>query len=173
MSLELVLPGALHGNSYHDLVAEFVAAGEKLVPFTLSFEHADFGAFLARLDACAAGIGIPPGFVAHTTYFLVRDHREVVGVANLRHQLTPALRVEGGHIGYGIRPGERRKGYGTEILKHTLERAARHGIDRALLTCAKHNVASATIILRNGGVLDSETSLPQRGEVVQRYWIGL
>jgi len=171
-SVELVQPCATLRDSYRALLAEFVAAGEQFVPFVLAFEHDDFGAFLKRLDACARGMDLPDGFVAHSTYWLVRDHREVVGVSNIRHSLTDALRREGGNIGYGIRPSARRQGFGATILRKSLDRAAALGLKRVLVTCARSNTGSAKAILRNGGVLESEEYLPDRGEFVQRYWIG-
>src|ERR1035437_9845292 len=116
LDVELVLPHAKFRESYCNLVAEFLANGEPLVPFTLGFESTNFDALLAKLDACARGVGIPEGFVAHSTFWLVRDGTEVVGVSNIRHSLTPSLRREGGNIGYGIRPSVRRKGYATAIL---------------------------------------------------------
>jgi predicted acetyltransferase len=97
----------------------------------------------------------------------------VVGVSNLRHQLTPKLRIEGGNIGYGVRPGARRRGYATALLRGTLERAREAGLSEALLTCAKDNAASVATILRCGGRFDSEEFMPERKEVMQRYWIAL
>jgi predicted acetyltransferase len=170
-SFELISPSAHLRDSYRSLVAEFVAKGEPLVPFVLSFDSTDFAAFLGRLSDCAAGIGIPDGFVAHSTFWLVRDDAEVVGVSNIRHSLTPALRQVGGHIGYGIRPSARAQGNGIAILRHTLLRARALGLSRMLVTCGKQNAASARIIVRNGGVLESEAYLTNRGEVVQRFWI--
>ncbi len=164
-------PSAHLRDSYRALVAEFVAYGDALVPFTLSFDHADFDAFLTRLADCAKGVGVPDGFVPHSTLWLVRDWTEVVGVSNIRHSLTPALLREGGSIGYGIRPSARRQGLGTAILRLSLLKAAELGVPRALVTCGKQNVASAGVIVRNGGVLESEEYLADRGEVVQRYWI--
>ena len=93
--LKLVQPSFAYCDSYRNLVAEVTAAGEKYVPFVLAFEHDDFVAFLARLDACAHGIDLPNGFVAHSTYWLVRGQNEVVGVSNIRHSLTAALRHDG------------------------------------------------------------------------------
>lgn len=166
-------PYARFQDSYRQLVREFLERGEPLVPFTLSFEHSDFPAFLARLAACARGEGVPDGFVPHSTYWLVRDDEEVVGVSNLRHRLTDALRIEGGHIGYGVRPTARRLGFATQLLRHTLARARELGIAEALLTCARTNEASIRTILNNGGVLVSEGYVPQRNEVIRRYRITL
>jgi predicted acetyltransferase len=159
-------------ESYRDLIREFQAAGEPLVPFPLSFPNDDFPAFLARLAACSRGEGIPPGFVPHSTYWLVSDGA-VVAVANLRHSLTDALRREGGNLGYGVRPSARRRGFAVEILRRTLDRARAIGMTEVWLTCDKKNVASARTILGGGGVLISEEFLPERNDVVQRYRIVL
>ena len=157
--------------SYRGHVAEFVARGEPLIPFPIGFDLNDFSALLKRLDDCSRGVGIPEGFVAHSTYWLVRGGIEIVGVSSVRHALTPKLRREGGNIGYGIRPSARGHGFGTEILRQTLDRAVGLGLKEVLITCDKANVASAKVILRNGGALDSEAFLEERGVFLQRYWI--
>ena len=167
----LVAPSAANKVSYRALVREFTDRGEPLVPFPLSFANDNFEAVRALLAGCAQGIGIPPGFVPHSTFWLVEGD-EVVGVSNLRHRLTDALRIEGGHIGYGIRPTARGRGLGREILRLTLAEARRRGIESVLLTCAKANAASAAVIAANGGRLAAEEFIASRGEVVQRWWIG-
>lgn len=166
----LVAPSAAYKDSYRALVAEFTAGGEPLVPFPLAFPNENFEAFLAALAGCERGIGIPADFVPHSTFWLV-EGAEVLGVSNLRHRLTERLRVEGGHIGYGIRPSARGRGLGREILRLTLAEAARRGIGRVLLTCARGNSPSAAVIAANGGRLHSEEFVAARGEVVQRWWI--
>jgi predicted acetyltransferase len=158
-TVELVPPTAVFRESYCSLVSEVIAAGEAFVPFVLEFED------------CARGVALPPGFVAHSTYWLVSDCTTVVGVSNIRHSLTDSLRREGGNIGYGIRPSARRRGFGTTILQKSLNRAAQLGLTRVLVTCGKDNVGSAKAIARNGGILASEEYLAARGEIVQRYWI--
>jgi len=159
-------------DSYLDLIREFREAGEPLIPFPLAFANDDFPSFLARLAACARGEGVLPGFVPHSTYWLVSDG-VVVGVSNLRHSLTDALRREGGHIGYGVRPSARRRGFAGELLRRTLDSARELGLSEALLSCGSSNEASIRTILGNGGRLVSEELLPQRGEVIHRYLIAL
>jgi predicted acetyltransferase len=173
MEIAVQDPSASLADSYRSLVGEFVERGEPLVPFTLEFDNADMAALVARLAAHSRGEGLPAGFVPHSTFWLVRDGREVLGVSNLRHRLTPRLRVEGGNIGYGVRPSARRQGHATRLLRGTLERARGLGLDRALLTCAKGNAGSVATIRRCGGVFESEEFIASRNEVVQRYWIDL
>jgi len=162
--------GAL-AASYRAMIREMLDLGEELIPFPLTFDNADFGAFLARLAACERGEGIPKGFVPHTTFWLVDEAGEVVAISNLRHGLTEKLRIEGGHIGYGVRPSARRRGHATEILRRTLGEARALGIEVALVTCAKENMGSAGAIRKCGGRLNSEAFVESRGEVVSRYLI--
>ena len=166
-------PRAELADSYRALVREFTDRREPLVPFTLEFPHDDFGALLRQLAAFARGEGLPAGFVPHTTLWLVADGKEVLGVSNLRHILTPRLQVEGGNIGYGVRPSARRQGHATRLLRGTLEHARGLGLDSVLLTCAKDNAASVATIRKCGGVFDSEEFIASRNEIVQRYWIDL
>jgi predicted acetyltransferase len=170
--LQFEEPHAGLRESYLDLVDEFRRAGEPFVPFTLGFPSGDFPAFLARLAACKRGEGIPDGFVPHSTYWLVCNG-VVVGVTNLRHSLTDALRRDGGNIGYGVRPSARRRGFARELLRGALSRASDLGLSEVLLICGKENVASVKTILGSGGVFVSEEYLPEEAEVVQRYRIDL
>jgi predicted acetyltransferase len=171
--LRLLKPLAALRKSYCSLVAEIDAAGESRIPFPLAFPFDDFETLVARLEKAGKGIDLPEGFVPHSTYWLVQGDSEIVGVSNLRHRLTDSLLREGGNIGYGIRPSARRCGHGREILRLTLDKARELGLSRVLLTCGRENRASVRVILANGGVLESEGFIAERGEVVQRYWIDL
>ena len=77
-----------------------------------------------------------------------------LGRISVRHRLNEHLLETGGHIGYGIRPGARRRGHATAMLAAALPLAARLGIEKALITCDFDNVGSRKVIERNGGVLE-------------------
>ena len=164
-------PHAGLADSYRAMIREMLDRGEALIPFPLSFPNEDFPAFVARLAADERGEGIPAGFVANSTFWLVDDAGEVVAVSNLRHALTDKLRIEGGHIGYVVRPSARRRGHATEILRRSLAEARSHGIDEALVTCSQANAGSVGTILKCGGRFQSEEFIEARGEVVRRYLI--
>ena len=158
-------------QSHESFIAEVVARGEGLVPWVLAMASGDFAEYVAWLESSSQGIGLEEGFVANSTFWLVDERDEIVAVSNLRHELNEPLMKFGGHIGFGVRPLERRKGYGTEILRKTLEQARALGIARARLTCDRNNLGSAKIILSNGGELEDEEFMEEHGIVIQRYWI--
>ena len=115
-----------------------------------------------------AGVDVP----SHT-YFAIRksDHR-LVGVIDLRHHIAhPILGTWGGHCGYSVRPSERGKGYGTEMLRLNLQNAKNLGISRLLVTCYPDNKASQKVILANGGCF--EKTITVDGKEINRYWIEL
>ena len=167
---QLIRPSREFAASYRSYVAEMKASGEKLIPFPLTYPHDDFEELVATLEDNSRGDGIPPEFVPHSTFWLL-DGGEIVAVSNLRHSLTPALKQRGGHVGYSVRPSCRRKGYGSLVLRLTLQEARKLGIRTALVTCAKDNVGSAMVIRANGGVLQSEEFLAEHGEMLQRYHV--
>lgn len=173
-SLAFERPHAGLEASFRSLVREFVDRGEPLIPFPLKFLGDDFGDYLRILEECRQGVGVATGFVANSTFWLVDEEAgEVVAVSNLRHELNESLRREGGHVGYGVRPSARGRGHSTAILRATLGEARALGIRDVLVTCSKDNVPSARAIARCGGTLDSEEWIPEREEIVQRWWIRL
>jgi predicted acetyltransferase len=95
----------------------------------------------------------------------------IVGSVNIRHYLNESLLLNGGHIGDGVRPSERRKGSATKMIALALEECKKLGIEKVLMVCDKENVGSAKSIQNNGGILENEIEVD--GVVEQRYWIEL
>ena len=109
--------------------------------------------------------------VPDSVYFLLDVDRDILlGAVNIRHYLNDYLLQYGGHIGDGIRPSERRKGYATEMIRLALIECKKMGIHRALMVCDKTNIGSAKSIIKNGGVLENEF-VDEEGNTQQRYWI--
>ena len=129
----------------------------------------DFDYYLERLELKEAADGKVPDSVF---FLLDTDRGRLLGAVDIRHYLNDQLLKEGGHIGDGIRPSERRKGYATEMIRLALIECGKLGIDRVLMTCDKDNIGSAKSIINNGGILENEF-VNSDGAIEQRYWIDI
>lgn len=171
--IELLTPSLELEAACRACEAAFAAHGETF----LGHSADDWPAFVHMCAEEAAGRAAAPDRVPQTVFILTRiepdGSKVALGVARLRHYLTPALEDTGGHIGYAIRPDERGKNYGTLILAMTLPHARALGLARVLLTCDTDNIPSARVIMASGGVLTSEGHSPLTGVPISRYWIAL
>ena len=128
----------------------------------------DFDFYLSNLETSEP----KDGWVPDSTFFCFDEQRDImVGAVNIRHCLNDHLLLCGGHIGDGIRPSERRKGYATQMIGLALEECRKIGIKKVLMVCDKDNIGSAKSIIRNGGILENEVI--ENGKIKQRYWIDL
>jgi len=168
-SLTLIEPAAELEDDFRAYAAEYDALGNP----RFKDDATHFDAYLRRVREQKQGTGLRSDIVPWTTLWLVGDGKRLLGISHLRHRLTKRLRKEGGHIGYNIRPSERRKGYGTKILELTLEKARERGLKRVLVTCDTDNIGSGKIIRKNGGVFEGESISDRSGKPVSRYWINL
>jgi predicted acetyltransferase len=126
--------------------------------------------FLAALERQRRGINLTKDQVRAIQLAAVVDG-ELVGRASIRFELNDFLLREGGHIGYGVAPAHRRRGYASEILTQALVIVRADGIDRVLVTCDEDNVASMKVIEQHGGVLESIVSSEEKAADIRRYWI--
>jgi predicted acetyltransferase len=170
-SVALVEPALDLREEFVRMADEFHAAGEYYSHHETA--RRNFGVFLHEVENMAKGRNLPSGIVPMTTYWLVAAGTMILGESRLRHRLTPSLSVEGGHIGYAIRPSARGKGYGTQILALTLVKVRAMGLERVMVTCDMDNIPSARIIEKNGGVLSGQAISPHSGKQVSQYWIQL
>jgi len=113
---------------------------------------AEWPAFLARVERERRGQGLPPGWV-RATFLVAEVEGQIVGRVSIRHELTEALRRLGGHVGYGVLPEHRGRGYATVMLRAALGLLGSDGVDEALVTCEDANAASAAVVERCGGRL--------------------
>ena len=131
-------------------------------------DYRDFDCYISRLERDKPQDGMVPD----STFFCFDDERNImVGAVNIRHYLNDYLLKYGGHIGDGIRPSERRKGYATKMIALALDECRKLGLQRVLMVCDRDTVGSAKSIINNGGVLENEVE--KDGVVEQRYWIEL
>ncbi len=141
----------------YEMVQECPAEENGFLNRAAGLSPAGFSAWVLRQVAIGRGENLSPGWVRQTLYWLYDGDRPV-GSAKLRHALTPALRVEGGHIGYGVRPSARGQGYGRTLLALMLAEAGRQGIEPVLVTINNDNLLSLRVAWANGGRLEKRTA---------------
>lgn len=165
---ELKKPDETMKNEFILFNDEWEAHGEKLVPYAARRRGLTYDEW--RNEAERIEKEAPQGMVTAQVWFLMREDR-ILGAITLRHTLNDYLTGVGGHIGYGVRPSERRKGYADLMLKKVLVLAGERGMKRVLITCNQGNTGSEKVIIRNGGIL--ENLIEDGDEMVARYWIAL
>jgi predicted acetyltransferase len=116
------------------------------------------------------GVNLPERFVP-STFLVGVVAGKIVGRSSIRHRLNEFLLRKGGHIGYGVLPEHRRRGYATEILRQSLVVARSLGIDRVLVTCDDDNFGSIKTIEACGGVLENVVEDEPGHAAHRRYWI--
>ncbi|WP_409253891.1 GNAT family N-acetyltransferase [Bacillus sp. SCS-153A] len=168
--VSLVRPTIKLQKQYLEFYQEWKDSGEDMIPWVIKKDPSDFMAMLTFIENNANGVNQPAGWVPDSTYWLIDSKQNVLGAVNIRHSLTDALFNAGGHIGYGIRPSARRKGFATRILALSLEKTKELGIDKVLVVCDKGNIGSERTIIKNGGEPD-EDFIEENGNVINRYWI--
>ena len=108
------------------------------------------------------------------TYYLVREEdNKIIGMINIRLVLNERLQQCGGHIGYGIRPSERNKGYNKINLYLALLRCQNLGIKEVILDCDSSNLASSRTMESLGGIRIDEYYSEQEQCQVWRYIINV
>jgi predicted acetyltransferase/ribosomal protein S18 acetylase RimI-like enzyme len=77
-----------------------------------------------------------------------------------------------GHVGYGVVPWKRRRGYATRALAMILPYARAAGMARVLLTCSADNGPSRRVIEVNGGVFSGTAPNPHRSDThLLLFWV--
>lgn len=171
MNLKLVHPTMEMEQSYFEYIDEWQKEGNDIHPHSINPLGRDYKTWLQETQVIQKQETCPPHLVTADTYFLINDAGRMLGAINIRHSLNDYLLNFGGHIGYGVRPSERRKGYATLILKLALEKCRELGLEKVRIICNKENHASSRTIIANGGVLENE--VPDGDRMMQRYWINL
>lgn len=169
MQLRLVKLEEQYRRHLTEMMDVWYETGEKIIPYAIRrLDYRDFDHYLQNLEIKE----MTPNLVPDSTFFCLDVERDCfVGAVNIRHYLNVRLLLDGGHIGDGVLPSERRKGIATAMIGLALDECRKLGIERVLMVCDKDNIASAKSIQRNGGILENE--IPVDGVMQQRYWIDL
>lgn len=144
---------------------------ERISPSSCEISSLTFREWKESQLAMAKEEILPQGMVRADTLFLVENNGYILGAINLRYAMTEDLLKFGGHMSFGIRPEERKKGYAFIMIKLALNILRTNGITKALVTITRDNKAAQRTIRKIGGKLENAYEL--QGNVIDRYWISL
>ena len=172
--LVLLRPTAEYAKQIMECKKEYLAAGSSMDGCG-SMRRTDDP--MEYIEKCALEENpetCPDSLVPATQFMLVRKaDNKVLGFLQVRHEFNDYLSKYGGHIGYSVRPSERRKGYAKVMLKMALPFCREIGLKKVLITCTDGNIGSEKTILANGGVFESTVHEPSENKNLKRFWIEL
>jgi len=169
--MKLVKASMALEKAYDSYITEWEDSGEQIVPMAAIRNGMSYQESLDNWAYYQSDKAFEKGFVPATNYFLVDENGHIKGCLNFRHTLNDNLLIVGGHIGYGVCPSERGKGYAVMMLQLFLESIKDDPLNRVLITCDDGNIASYKTIIACGGEL--ENIVNHKGKKVRRYWIQL
>ena len=169
--MKLVKPKVELENNWLNYFNEYTK-GNNSSPMEYMKEYI-YSEWIKKLDNEEKGIDLEQGRVPSSVRFLMDDGK-ILGAVSIRHSIDNEFLLNiGGHIGYGILPSERKKGYGKLILKLSLEECKKLGINKVLVTCVDSNIGSKKIIEANGGILENKIFFEPENDYICRYYIEL
>lgn len=147
-----------HRDAAEEMKQEFFDNNENVINGSALFDQMSFDEWLENTDRNHNPETVRSDWAVATTFFAIRQSdNKLLGMIDVRHELTiPFLQEYGGHIGYAVRPSERRNGYATRMLKLALSYCCSIGIPAVRLGCYTDNKASVRTIERCGGVCIEE-----------------
>lgn len=171
--IKLVKPIVEYAEDIKTYKEDFLQSGDSMAGCGSLRDQNTVEDWLHEIDLLENEETCPEGKVCSSTYLAVRvDDNRIVGIIDFRHHIDhPILGLWGGHIGYSVRPSERRKGYAKEMLKQILQKCREHGLSKVMVTCDENNIASKKTIISNGGIFEKDVLVD--GETTKRYWISL
>lgn len=160
----------MHFEQFQEVMKEWRESKTQINPWFLSLPSdtlEDFEKLIQTLDQYERG-NQDLKFASSSSFFVMDEKDNLIGAASIRHYLTIGSLNSWGHIGYGVRPNQRNRGYGTQILKLTLEEAKKLKIHKALVSAYTTNNYSCQIIESYGGILENTVPGPRRPKQINQ-----
>lgn len=165
MSLKLIPVSVFDGDDIYEMVRKIPENDNGFINPAYNISKEEFVKYIKSMVDESFGVDLLENRVPQSNYWLY-DGDKVVGMSKLRPSLNNHLiNTCGGNIGYLIRSEDRGKGYGSEILRLTIEKAKAKGLDMVMVTCNDDNIPSQKVIESNGGKLEKVK------DNIRFYWI--
>ena len=172
--LILIRPTIEYASQIIEYRQEFLDAGDSMDGCGPLRRLADPEEYIKTCAEYEDSQTVPTHLVPATQFIFVRkSDNKLMGMIQVRHCFNDYLEKYAGHIGYSVRPSERRKGYAKEMLRMTLPFCREIGLDKVLISCIDGNIGSEKTILANGGIYESTVYEPKGNKYLKRFWITL
>ncbi len=102
-----------------------------------------------------------------------KSDMKMVGCMQVHNVLSERMRKYTGHVGYSVRPSERKKGYATQMLAKAKDFLTSFGFEEAFVSCRTDNEASRRVILANGGEYMATVFLEEENLNLEQYKLKL
>lgn len=158
----LTRPAPEHRAQYEEMMDEWEHFGGRLNPGALRRYSRARGRTVSYEEWLS---WIAEDRASSQDLFFLLSGDALLGAVSIRYRCDPV----DGHAGFGIRPSRRRQGYGSKLLRLALPVLRDYGIDPAVVSCDRENIASARVIQSAGGVFVQE--VPDGDKIVQIYHI--
>jgi len=160
--IELVKPEIKYKEDIFEFIREHLENNEFEIHGGDLVEKLDFDEWLKQIVDNSKKETVNKNWVVSSTFLAIRKKdKRLIGFVDIQHELNDFLKLYGGHIGFGVRPAERGKGYASIILRKALDFCRENGLKKVMLACYKDNVASRKTIERCGGILEKEFFLSE------------
>lgn len=171
--MKLVKPSAKYAEQIKAYRQEFLDSGDSMDGCGSLRTMDNPQDFIKKCNDYENPKTLPSERVIATQFMLVNEDDRIIGMIQVRHYFNDYLSKYGGHIGYSVRPSERRKGYAKLMLSTALPFCRRIGLNKVLITCIDGNIGSEKTIVANGGVYESSIYEEKEGVFLKRFWIEL
>lgn len=153
-TVRLEQAAAYHKEEAEKMKQEFFDNGENIINGSALLDQMSFDEWLINTDRNHNPETVRSDWAVATTFFAFRKSDDkMLGMIDVRHELTvPFLQEYGGHIGYAVRPAERKQGYATQMLSLALSYCSSLNIHTVKLGCYADNDASIRTIEHCGGI---------------------
>lgn len=171
MKLQLVIPEYQHKDEILNYQSEFLSTNNIIPGSSALHEFNNIDEWLNKVKESENLEHIPYGMVPSTQFLCINENNKIVGMIHIRHSLNEHLTQIGGHVGYSVRPDERRKGVAKWMLGESLKFLRERGVQQVLITCDSDNLGSKRTIQTHGGIQDTTPPSAKKYKGVERYWI--
>ena len=163
-------------NEYIEMYNEFIENKSDLIPDVLELKcknKDDYNNILIELFNRKNGKHEDIDWYKNSYYFLAFENNHLVGIGCIRSNLTQKGHDIWGNLAYGVRPSERKKGYGTKIAKKLVNKCKELGFKEIILCHYEDNLISPKIFNKIGAKYTNSINSTVSDKKILRYEIDL